>query len=845
MKTKFLAYYFFLGFTLPLFSEGVITALLEESSEFKNEELVAEEDLDNIYEKAFGKKPPKAPAKLRLPLFLNHVEGGQVLIILSDFRTIEQIERKPLVEGLDMVLKEEVRNDVFSKIPNEELISPDVLRQAGIDVHYDSYAQKLELKLPPSLMGPVRTSLVSRFSRPGAYTPVIETGGLSNIFNYRVTKSFEHTRPGGSTPLSDPWQIEIDDALQYRSYVLESYILYDDDANEKWVPFRIRLVKDFKKALLRASVGDIDSPHFGYLSPHPLGGLGARTFFGVDPELITYPKGDLRFFLENDSQVELFVNGQLVSTLQLPAGEHYLVDVPYGGGFSEYEIRIIDSFGREQILNGTHALESQLLDPEIPEYGLFMGYPLEFPNGRKRYETANLNTIGYFRKGLTNQLTVGVHEQTDKDGFMVGGEAVYGSVVGVFEWDFGVSVPDDIHTDFATRLLWYSPTRWSIDNNWPYLSIYGEFIGKRFTPVGSSADLVNNEAYIVSASISKHFNPGWTATLTGDYTLERSTTHNPYSLIWILRKVWPKWVFSTELEYDQTNTGRIIRSAFVRVNYRADEFFVSATHSTVTQATSLSASYVPRRNYGLSGGAIYTHTPTSEAVTGRGTYRHNRFTLSAANTYTYTDGIGTRDYTTVTFSSAILYTDGVLALSRPVYDSFLFVDAIPGFEDIEIGVNPRLTYDDYETKFKDGSTGVLATEASYFPNRVEIVAPDLPLGRDLGPSRFNFYPTYRSGARLTVGTDAQVMLQLNVTDTLGNVLIYEAGELVPEEGGESIEVFTSKRGMLRTPAITTGTYKLRFYNANYKERVIFIPSEAEGIFKMDLVIERANLESDQ
>lgn len=98
--------------------------------------------------------------------------------------------------------------------------------------------------------------------------------------------------------------------------------------------------------------------------------------------------------------------------------------------------------------------------------------------------------------------------------------------------------------------------------------------------------------------------------------------------------------------------------------------------------------------------------------------------------------------------------DRSFSIGRPIQDSFAIVRAHPSLRGTDILV-------DANGRYSTANSGALGTAlqpslSSYSERNLLVTALDAPIGSDLGEGSFRLLPAYRSGYRLTVGSDYMV-----------------------------------------------------------------------------------------
>jgi outer membrane usher protein len=185
------------------------------------------------------------------------------------------------------------------------------------------------------------------------------------------------------------------------------------------------------------------------------------------------------------------------------------------------------------------------------------------------------------------------------------------------------------------------------------------------------------------------------------------------------------------------------------------------------------------------------------------------------------------------FASAMVYAGGHLALSRPVSNSFVIFASDPPIEDFPIGINPqgrRSEERTYEATTDGWGPVVLPDLTPYLYRTVRVDASRLPPGFDAGDSTYVFYPTYRSGTFVRLGSDANVLLDGTLLYKDETPVALQAGSisLVGQPGATPETFFTNRTGRFRIEKLKPGRYVMELYSFPGVTLPLTIPENAAG-----------------
>ena len=188
---------------------------------------------------------------------------------------------------------------------------------------------------------------------------------------------------------------------------------------------------DSPRQLRRITAGD------AVIGQDPLGGtvmIGGLTVwrqFSLRPYLLLSPALDIKGTAVTPSTVEVYVNGQMTSRVQVEPGAFTLNDIPATGGLGSTRVVVRDVFGRESVQEGSFYYSLTALRKGLSDY--------TFSAGAIRNDLAR--SFGYdqpaayafYRRGVTDTLTLGGRLESSRDLFSGGPRLTLTTPVGDFD----------------------------------------------------------------------------------------------------------------------------------------------------------------------------------------------------------------------------------------------------------------------------------------------------------------------------------------------------------------------------------------------------------------------------
>ena len=184
--------------------------------------------------------------------------------------------------------------------------------------------------------------------------------------------------------------------------------------------------RDLPERLETFCVGDAISDPGSWGDAVRFAGIRWSRNFGLRPDLLTTPLLSTGGTATVPSTADVFVNNQLVSSSQVPAGPFVVDRLPTVSGTGDVSVVVRDALGREQVTTQTFYSSTVLLAPGLTQYSVNLGsvrddYALE----SNRY-AGTLAEVTY-RRGITDTFTLEGHgEYLSADAHAAGVNAGFG-----------------------------------------------------------------------------------------------------------------------------------------------------------------------------------------------------------------------------------------------------------------------------------------------------------------------------------------------------------------------------------------------------------------------------------
>lgn len=787
---------------------------------------------EEIYRALFGAASP-AMAEASYPVIVAGNNQGDLLVRPGDGPEETLIHRDGLLGVLLPLLVDEKAEEVRGLRPADDRLSAADLASVGINARFDRQSLALRIEVPSQFRVPAAIAL-SRRSDPTRQVVTLAPAPVSGVLNVLSNVSWvERTRLGETG--YDYSTVFVEGALNVLGLVLQGGLNYMDQRGRSDVQRTdVNLTYDLPGRAIRLQAGDLSSPVTALQGSPDMAGISAFRDFNLRPYETFRPAPTQEFRLDRPARVSVYVNGQFVRELRLAPGRYRLTDLPLRSAVgNDIALELRYDTGEVERVVFDAFFDFHLLKPGVSEFAFNAGFPFEFQGSDRRYDTSNPTFSGYYRRGITDSLTLGANAQLDRDIAVVGGEALIATQVGTF----GLLGAWNLHegSDGAAASLLY---RWSgYGPRQPNVDIQARYAGERHFTLGSAARAPDYR-YDVTARAGIDLRPTTRIQVNGS-----------------LRESWRSrsTEYASELMVMERSRYGLITGAVGYERYDRREGVVGRLTFTMPLGPGLaSGSYdsgqragrvqfykTPQPGMGGFGYDVgYTRQNGSQELAGGAVYNANRFEARVEQRIgSQADGaFGDEARTSASFGTALVYAGGHAALSRPVFDSFAMVNTTAEARRFQIAVDPQGQFGGTTRRYaaKSSSLGAAVTPdlSAYLVRSLAVDAPDAPAGVSVGGEVFALLPTFRSGYYLEVGSARNMSLVGRLVDPAGAPLALVAGYVV-RDGGERLPIFTNAGGRLYIEGVEPGeTVTLEFEGSAPLKAVIKAP-DATGLVRFD------------
>ncbi|MET0204811.1 MAG: fimbria/pilus outer membrane usher protein [Casimicrobiaceae bacterium] len=270
----------------------------------------------------------------------------------------------------------------------------------GVRASFDEARLALNLVADPKLL-PVKTIDLWAGRSPQVAYP----GNASAFFNYDVGFA------GGNGSIRSGFFATTEVGARYGDFLfLGNANCATNAPRATCIRLNTSLIRDNRETLTRTIVGDTGFATNALGSTLQMGGLSYSKLYDIDPYFIRYPQQNLVGTLPTASEVDVYIDGQRVRTLRLPAGEFDLRNVTQSTGDRSVDRVIRDAFGREQRVTTSFYSSERSLKRGLQEWSYNVG-KLRQSFGTESDDYGPLAFAGFHRYGVSDSLTLGVRAE--------------------------------------------------------------------------------------------------------------------------------------------------------------------------------------------------------------------------------------------------------------------------------------------------------------------------------------------------------------------------------------------------------------------------------------------------
>lgn len=708
------------------------------------------------------------------------------------------------------------------------------LRSNGLDINFDSSLLTIVTNI--QYAGERSLSLSNR--RTPNLASAYPAAQISSGLNYNITNNYSHRdTPGVESGLGDT-RVVVDGFTNFGGFGGWSLFYqgdYIEGDEQEFARDDVTLIHDNFANGIRYAFGDV-RPSVASLqtAPNLLGFSVERNYQEINPAKNIRPSGRSTFTLDRPSRVSFEVNGIIVDTQNLDAGDYSVEDFPITFGANNVRVIVDDGFSSVEVANFNAFSDIELLAPGIVNFGISGGVQRLTGAGRSRRYTDDPVLLGFYERGF-EAFTLGVQAEVSENNALIGSTAVYGSRVGIVGVEVAISRREGFDTAYSSSISYRKDLNfnsgWAVRTNLQIDVQSADFGG--LTTSGASDDRM---AILSSLGISKG---GYSFFLNGSTTRVGDTITDTLSLG--LSKTFKLFNVSADYSFSQVDdldsfenlsisvSGRFGRGS-LRGQYQSsnDEYGLIWNNPTSFEAGSGSLNRV----------SVLENERIRLAEL-QASYVGSKFIFDASHIESQSQLVGGNptSNTNLRLAGSVGYAGGRIALGRPFNDGFIIADTHDNLRGKRVSVTRSSRDGDLITSTKHLRTALIPINSSYREQRYIVDVDDLPLGYDIGSGEIQVFPGFLAGYHYKVGSDA-------ANTAIGNLLWPDnkppsliVGKLIPKNGGDVITIFTNKTGRFVAERMLPGKYEIVFNDGydDFRSEIEIKQKNEPGLIKLGTI----------
>ena len=748
--------------------------------------------------------PTKRVLRFVVPLTDNGNYLGDVDLAVDPNDALS-VKAERLLQMLEPVLKPDILERLKAAAAGKDEITEGVLAAEKITLTYDNDKLALAIGIPVLSR---KKEVLSLGNGNGPAAATLDPAGFSAFVNFRSAIDLvEHgDRSGIVPPVS-----AIDWAARAFGVVAEGEAYVSGRKDEPL--FRrvgSRLVYDDLHDVIRFTAGDVRPYGRTFQSTPTVAGISASRFYNIlEPWQEYRSTGAQSFSVFAPSTVETIVNGRSVELRNLQPGSYNLSDFPLAEGSNDVKLRIRDETGKERLVEFNLYSNRQLLDAGLTEFSAFAGV-YSNPTRTGLHYSRDWSVSGFFRRGFNQQLTAGANLQADAGAQQLGGEALFGTPIGLIGFDLAASHRAGGSAGFAAAVSYEKIIGGNGTERQHSIRALVEYRTASFAVPGA---LVRREPTELRASFGYALTLGLDRyiALDAQYSRDRLEHEQRYSL----RASGGLHLGETlagiaEVQWDH---GMDRNGVVARIGLRKRLGFRSTAQVDVDTDGRFRGAFQTsggRGNGSWSASADVNRDDAGTTVNANGSLVTNRAELGLTQLASYNQG-GNRISdirTSLRAATSIAFAGRHFAIGRPIQDAFLLAEPHSSLKGKSVRVDPQ----EKSEESRSGTLGpaVEGSLSAYSPRMLLYDVPDAPPGYDLGAGNVEIVPPYKSGYNLKVGSDYHLLVIGRLLDREGQPNSLLAGKAIDLKAPKraAITMFTSRSGKFGAQGLRPGRWRI-------------------------------------
>ncbi|NQT59325.1 MAG: hypothetical protein HQ557_10125 [Bacteroidetes bacterium] len=760
---------------------------------------------------------------LTFPLTIDSEPSGEIDVSVDDVDGL-LIPLQQLQEKLDNIISEEVLSTLQSLPP---WVSSEELQTKGIGLLIDETNLSVSISLNPKQKVIRTISLISNALQISGY--ILEPADYSFNINFSAHQALNLQTQLENLFQSSPFALTINPNIQFKSWNLSSSMRLQSNTDSIYTFDSILLQNNFQNLGIKLAAGNISTDPIRF-QENPVS-IGLIVSNQTDQSSAAYRSAyNYSLYLEEKSQVKIYVNNSLKKTYQLPSGRYVFEDFSLAQGVNDVSLEIAPESGEERLEKLQFGHDYSTLPKSKTQFSYGIGYE------SWKINWAKLPIIfGKQRLGITDNLTAGIGFQIADSYQFTGIDTIWSTTFGTFSVSSAISNSKSIGLGSAL----YAGYTYS-HKDYPQVGISGTYYSDLFVTYGSTELISTKPLFLLTASAGHTFLgllgiSGSVSMETNRNSLELNFSGNLKASAKISKSL--SITASTSVN---DKSGILNWYGSIQLTYHPNNNATITTNSNIEDGETGITYHLSPENWNGNGSisaSVAGFSPDDlipDNISASGYYKTQIFDLSLSQQVilgaTFSDPIIFS--TAITAATALSYADGLLGVSRPITDSFVIVGPKYLTNGLTLGI--RTSEQTVNSSNNIFGTVVLPNISSNNYNKIQVEIIDFPSGFDPGQSSATFKPTRGQGAAFKIGTEAVVYAKgrLLQSDSLPAAFLLGTVTYLDDTLSEPQNIFTDQQGVFFIYNLKPGQYEITVEVAGWDKYILDIKHGMSGLLDL-------------
>ncbi len=616
-----------------------------------------------------------------------------------------------------------------------------------IKAHYDQDNLALELTVEPALLAATTIDLASV---PEKIEYVHNTTGF---INYALT----------SEDLREPSLLS-EQGLSFGKAFFDD--TFSVDPRGQFQRINTNLSIDNRDNLTRLTLGDAIANAGVLGGASQIAGISYAKNFSINPYFTPFPGQRFAGVVNTPSTADVYVNGLLVRTVDLPPGPFNLQNLPALSGAGSTRVVVRNAFGLTQELGAPYYLDTHVLQRGLSDFSYTAGFEREL--GASSFGSYDgLAGVARHRYGFTDTLTAGGFVAADKNKVAGGPEITVTLPVGTLALSGAGSTQQGTPGSSASVQYAYQSVRFSVGGAYTYMSPH-------YATVGLDRD-DDRAIHQFSAFAGTHVGAIDLSLNANEQTFRDTGTNRQINLTSSTRLA-DRFNLALTLSHGKTVGAPADNGVFLSLTMAIGRDTTTTASANYDRDGATGAVQVQKSRPVGEGWAYLAQASAGQrAVDIADVQYQGHYGLYEVDTM-HNQGQTT---TTLSAAGAVTFIGGDAYFTRPIQDAYGLI-RVPDLA----GVTGYLSHQDVGKTDADGNL-LVPSLLSYYGNQIGIEPQDIPLDYSVAETDRTIAPFYRGGAVVAFPVKKLQAFQGTVTlDIQGKAIVPAYGDLSVTVAGE-------------------------------------------------------------